>query len=287
MRIWGRTDEWELGAEGSLQWIRAGGLDDAAWEKLASEYELHPLAVEDVRNPRQRPKLEKIGEERIFITRMPDNSQVGVFMGDDFVVTAANRLLPELDAVEKRLSKIPSGNRLFHSVIDALIDAWFPFVDQLEDQVEALEDRVLLQATQDDQATLHGLKRASLQARKQLVPLRDATAALGKLNWPSDDAPYFADLMDHTTRLVERIDHVRELCKMAQDSWNATLANGQNAVMKRLTVVAGLLLVPSLLAGLGGMNFDGFPAWDYWTVTMGILALACFGFATAFWKKWL
>lgn len=287
MRIWGRTDKWTLGHEGDLTWIRAGGLGDDAWATFAAEYQLHPLAVEDVRNPRQRPKLEVIGDETIFIMRLPNNTQVGVFKGDDFVVSAAQALLPELDAIEAKIDQITSVDGLFHEVLDKLFDAWFPYLNDLEERVEEVEDRCLLQATKEDLMEIHDIKKDSLQARKQLIPMRDAAVALARLNWSETAAPYFADLADHAVRLVERNEHVREMAKMAQDSWNATLANGQNAVMKRLTVVAGLLLVPSLLAGLGGMNFPGFPEWDYWTVTASILGLAGFGFAFATMKRWI
>ncbi|MGB1697615.1 MAG: magnesium transporter CorA family protein [Thermoplasmatota archaeon] len=287
MRIWGLKDEWTLGHEGDITWIRAGGLGDEAWATFAADYQLHPLAVEDVRNPRQRPKLEVIGEETIFILRLPDNTQVGVFRGENFVVSASNKLLPQLNAIEEKLTTIRSVDALFHEILDRLFDAWFPYLDEFEQRVEEVEDRCLLRASQDDLLEIHDLKKASLQARKQLLPMRDAAVALARLPWPPEAAPYFADLADHAVRLVERNEHVREVAKVAQDSWNATLANGQNAVMKRLTVVAGLLLVPSLLAGLGGMNFEGFPAWDYWTVTLSIVGFAVIGFAIAFRKRWI
>jgi magnesium transporter len=287
MRIWGLNDEWTLGHEGKLTWIRAGGLGDEAWATFAEEYKLHPLAVEDVRNVRQRPKLEVIGDETIFILRLPNNAQVGVFKGDDFVVSAADVLLPELDKIEAKLGHVKTVEGLFHEVLDKLFDAWFPYLDELEDRVELVEARCLLESKQADLFEVHDIKKAGLQARKQLVPMRDAAIALAKLSWSDEGRPYFADLADHAIRLVERNEHVREVAKVAQDSWNSTLANGQNAVMKRLTVVAGLLLIPSFLAGLGGMNFAGFPEWDYWTVTFGILALVFFGFSFAFWKKWI
>ncbi len=284
-------------------WVRAEDVDPSEWDTLGEGFELHPLALEDLRNPRQRPKVEDYPDVTFVVLRIPRYTdddvrwvQVGVFLGEGFVMTATGEAVPELDEAERRLlagdRRVASGqlDHVFYHVIDTLVDAWFPFMDAIEDRLEDLEDQVLDHADKHELGMIRDFKDLASRTRKVLSPMREATLSLERADHPNirpETRIFLRDVADHTIRLAERLEHVREMALIAQETWNATLANQQNETMKRLTVIAALLLVPGLAAGLGGMNFEGMPDWNYWIVTAGILTFIVLGFAVAIWRKWM
>lgn len=294
-------DHWvESDNEGPC-WIRAGGSTPQELDSLGDEVGLHPLSREDVANPRQRPKVEDYEDHTFVIVRVPRSTdpdkgwqQVGIWLFADKVVTASPSPVPELDKVEERLLRKPQWAHdvpmLWYRIIDALVDAWFPTMDALEEEVESTEDRAVDEPTQEVLADIRDLKRSVSRIRKLLIPLREAAISLERTdhpNVPESLRLYLRDISDHTIRLAERLEHVRDIALIAQESWNSSLANQQNQVMKRLTVIAALLLVPGLFAGLGGMNFDGIPDWNYWIVTASILGFIVVGLAVSIWRRWL
>ncbi len=286
-----------------LTWVRAAGTPVHDLEELGEAFGLHPLAIEDVTHVRQRPKVEDYPDLTFIILRVPRRGaemewqQVGLFLGSDFLVTASTERVPELDEFERRLmtrglpeGKSTSCNLLYH-VLDVLVDGWFPFMDGLEDDIEDLEEAASSLPSQQILAAVRDIKRVVSRTRKVSLPMREAMLSLERAEHPHilpETRIYIRDVSDHMVRLSERLDHVKEMALIAQETWNATLANQQNQVMKRLTVIAALLLFPGLVAGLGGMNFEqGFPQWGYWPVVGGIIAFIAIGFSLAAWRKWL
>ena len=267
----------------TLTWIRAAGLPVEALEALRQVFEIHPLAMEDVQSARQRPKVEAYGDLTFTVVRIPrwhdelEWIQVGLFMGPDYLITASNHKLPELDVVAKRLLgkglPRPAVVALFHQALDALVDAWFPYMDELESLVEELEAKASQRADHETLTDIREVKQVTSKTRKVTGPMRDAILGLERGDYPNVDADariYLRDVSDHMVRLAERLEHVKEMSMIAQESWNATLANSQNQAMKRLTVVFALFLVPTFLAGLGGMNFEGVPDWPFETVALAL-----------------
>ena len=283
-----------------LTWIRAAGIGPEDLARLCKDFGIHPLALEDVQNARQRPKVEAYPDLTFVVGRVPrweDDLtwvQVGVFLGSDFLITASANTLPELDEVEQRRLKRGASDddvaMLLHRILDAIVDAWFPYIEDLEAHVEGLEDASVVRADQDTLARIRESKQVISRTRKVSGPMRDAVLALERGEHPHVTAEaklYLRDVSDHMVRIAERLEHVKEMAMFAQEGWNATLANQQNQTMKRLTVIFALFLVPTFVAGLGGMNFPGFPDWDYWTVTTAILAFVVVGGAVSWWQRWL
>ncbi len=284
-------------------WVRAGGTPAENLDNLAEWLDLHPLAIEDVRNPRQRPKVEDYPGTTFIVVRVPRVHehdlgwvQVGIFLGEGFLLTASESPVPELDRTMKRLlagSICPDGrtDTLLYHVLDAVVDSYFPFMDRLEEGLDGVEDRAMESADRETFQEIRQYKDIIARTRKVVPPMREAMLSLERGRHPNiheDLALYLRDVSDHMVRLAERLEHIKEVTINVRDVWNATLANQQNTVMKRLTVVAGLLLFPGLVAGLGGMNFEaGFPQWGYWQVTGGILSFIVVGFGVSWWKKWL
>ncbi|MES2155764.1 MAG: magnesium transporter CorA family protein [bacterium] len=271
-------------------WIRLEGLQHDKLDTLGAVFNLHPLAIEDVRSHRQRPKVEDYRDLTFVVARAPrwdqENDElswltIGLFLGPDFLITACTDPVAELDLVEKRLlglratSKTSTIDRVLYEVLDAIVDAYFPIMDQLEDRIETLEDEILDSPELSELRKVQVFKHTVSQTRKTVFPMREAMASLEKGEHPnvSDETRIFLrDVADHMTRLSERLDHVRELAILTQETYNATLANQTNRIVKLLTGVTIVLTVPMLVGTFMGMNVP-IPQWDpihvgtFWTVT--------------------
>jgi magnesium transporter len=303
---WSRTDELEPEAARELAWgpthvwIRLEGLDQAKLENLGATFNLHPLAIEDVRNHRQRPKVEDYPDLTFVVVRLPrladDGMQwltIGLFLGPDFLITASTEAAAELDAVERRLmaskpnAKTSSIDHVFYQVVDAVVDAYFPILDDLEDRIEALEEGVLEGAEREELERIQEVKRLVGRTRKTVMPMREAMVALERGDHPhvgQDTRLYLRDVADHMTRLAERLEHVRDMAILAQETYNATLANQTNIVVKRLAGITLVLTIPMLLGTLWGVNLPGIPPWHFW----GFAALCLLSMVPAYWvaRKW-
>lgn len=284
-------------------WIRLEGIQASALEALGAVFNLHPLALEDVRSHRQRPKVEDYDDLTFVVVRAPrwdrENDEmswltVGIFLGPDFLITACTDPVAELDAVEKRLlsakstSKSARIDHVFYQVLDNIVDAYFPIMDDLEDRIEELEEGVFAGPEPEELEKIQGIKHIVSKTRKTIYPMREAMVALEKGEFPhvrEETQIYIRDVADHTTRLAERLDHVKELAILAQETWNATLANHTNQTVRRLTVVTVALLVPNLIAQIFGMNLGPLPDWPFVWVSWSIIAMTLAIVVYAFWRK--
>jgi len=278
-------------------WIRLEGLAEAKLETLGAVFDLHPLAIEDVRNHRQRPKVEDYPNLTFVVARTPRWDKeadelswltVGIFLGPDFLITVCTDPVAELDAVEKRLltakasPKTSTIDHAFYQVLDTMVDAYFPIMDGLEERIEALEDDVLVDSDPDPQhlTRLQALKHIVSQVRKTIVPMKEAMLALEKgdhANISDNTRLYLRDVSDHTTRLAERLEHVRELAVLTQESYNASVQNYnsrlQNRINRIVKFLAGITLVqsiPMIFSSVFGMNLPGIPRWPFAPVALAI-----------------
>lgn len=280
----------------TLVWIRLEGLAEGQLEHLGSVFNLHPLAIEDVRSRRQRPKVEDYPDLTFVVARSPRWEPhtgelswltVGIFLGPDFLITACTEPVTELEAVEKRLlapstakpvSKQASIDHVFYQVLDSIVDAYFPIMDDFEDRIEDLEEGVVDGADKDELRRIREFKHLVSRTRKTIYPMREAMVGLERGDHPNivkATRLYLRDVADHTTRLAERLEHVNELAVLCQETWNATLANQTNQTLKFLTGITLVLTVPMLVWTLFGINnANGFPQWlTFWDVAIGALVL--------------
>lgn len=294
----------ELAFGPELVWLRATGSTPEEFRHLGELFDLHPLALEDVQNATQRPKVEDYPGITFVVVRVPVRStegiqwlQVGLFLGKDFVLTASTGRNPILDEAERRLealrkdTDVRTSDRVLHFLLDHLVDAYFPFLHSLQDDLEELEEAVLEEATKDHLERIRDLKHTISLTRRLGLPMREAMQSLERTEHPNvapETRTYLRDVADHMIRISEQVEHVKEVALITQETWNSTLANQQNETMKRLTVIAAVLLFPTLLAGIGGMNFeDGFPAYNFWDVTWVIVGFIVLTLAVAWWRDWL
>jgi magnesium transporter len=295
-------------------WVDVDGLADVATvRRLGEIFGLHALALEDVLNVYQRPKLEQYGEHYFIVARMPagadplETEQLSLFLGPNFVLDFQDSLPGDcLDPVRQRIRGSVGQLRqvgtdyLMYAILDAVVDASFPLLERFGERLDALEDAVLERPDQATVAQIHRIKRDLLLLRRATWPLRDTLHALVRDENPlvSDETRlYLRDCYDHTLRIIELIETYRELCADLVDLYLSSVNNRMNEVMKVLTVFATIFIPLTFIVGVYGMNFDhdsspwnmpelswywGYPA--VWVLMAAIAGLLLY----FFWRKgWL
>ncbi|HVF07174.1 MAG TPA: magnesium/cobalt transporter CorA [Actinomycetota bacterium] len=277
--------------DAAFDWIDIVDPQPGDLESLQGRIGLHPTTVEDMLHRRQRTKVE-VFEAYVFIVLRPvtvptkqpnqphtplaiDEHEVHLVAGEGFLVTLRWSPGYSLDGAtarwERRQDLHDEGFALY-AVLDEVVDDYLSAVEALEDEVDELEDAVFerdgsVRGDADVQERLFRLRRDTVMLRRAAMPLRHGIDMLQEepfLTTPAL-APYYRDVMDHLIRVVELADNVRELLTSLLEVRVAQGANRLNEVMKKLSAWAAIVLVPTLIAGVYGMNFRHMPELD-WTL---------------------
>ncbi|WP_322894177.1 MULTISPECIES: magnesium/cobalt transporter CorA [unclassified Yoonia] len=264
-----------------VRWINIDGLGDIpTLQQIGKTFGLHPLALEDIVNLHQRPKVDAYEGHLFIVLRMPiasaarlETEQVTMVLGRDHVVSFQERPGDSFDPVRHRLRahggqiRQRGADYLAYALIDAAIDAFFPILETYGEQVEDLEDDVITQPGQKQMARIHDLKRNLLTARRALWPMRDMVNALLREESTLINAQtliYLRDCQDHIAQLIEMIETYREICSGLIDIHLSSVSNKMNEVMKVLTIIATIFIPLTFIVGVYGMNFD--PAAGPWSM---------------------
>jgi magnesium transporter len=288
-------------AEGTLVLVCASSPNEDEIEILRREFGLHPLAVEDVQKRRQRPKLDAyagqhmiVGYEVVDAESGP--SEIHLFVGPDWLLIVTWDPTPLLDTVRQRFADgrgLGGGgvSELLYAMLDAVVDSYFPELERLSDRISILEDRVLEgDADRDSLREVLAVKRRLLDLRRILGPTRDVANQLLRRDLDIIDpatVPYYQDLYDHLVRVIDQLDVYRDLLAAVLDTRLTVASNNLNAVMKRLTAFTVILMVPTLIAGIYGMNFDRMPelSWPLgYPLALAAMALSV-GVAITFFRR--
>jgi len=293
-------------AEG-VTWVNVDGLGNVDLiREIGTLFGLHPLPLEDVLSLRQRPKVDDYENHIYHVLRMlhydgaVETEQVSIFLGGDFVVTFQERpcdcLEPIRDRVRRGKGQIrrQGADYLMYAIIDAVIDGYFPFLEQIGEVVEELEDEVVEKPTRQTLGRVHEIKRDLLNVRRAIWPLREAINALirEESSLVGDTARvYLRDCYDHAVQVLDMIETYRELAGGLMDVYLSSVSNKMNEVMKVLTVIATIFIPLTFLAGIYGMNFEKMPEvkwpWAYPAV-WGIMILSAVVMLVLFRRKgWL
>src|SRR5688572_8764846 len=284
-----------LNAGNQLIWLDLADPSEDELNLIAQEFNLHPLAMEDAAKGNQRPKiddyehfyfmvvfaLEQIEEPGRDGRPVPTGrfriQEVDLFIGERFLITAHRAPLPFLDDMRERWRKnsqaINEGiGVLVYTMLDGIVDEYFPVLDSIIERVEELEEvlftGVVHQGRMYDMRSLFQIKRDLLNLRRVIAPERDALLVLARQEIHLFDrkiAVYFQDVYDHVVRVTDSIDIYQDLLTNALESYLSLVNNNLNQVMKTLTSLTVMLVVPTLIAGIYGMNFDNMPElrWDF------------------------
>lgn len=263
-----------------LLWVDVRGLGDAAIiERLGSLFDLHPLALEDVLNTHQRPKAENYGTNTFVITRLPhwgnealELEQISLFLSNGLVVSVQEHAIDCFDPVRARIRK-NAGNRgrllradyLAYALLDAVVDSYFPLLEQYAERIEDVEQTALTHPDQTGVLEIQRLKRELLQTRRAIWPQREVFRILreGDERIAGDTGLFLRDCEDHVLQIMDLLEVYRERLSTAMDLHVSTLTHRMNEVMKVLTVIATLFMPMTVITGIYGMNFDpGASPWN-------------------------
>lgn len=264
----------------SVVWVDIVGGEGETLRRLAAELNLHPLALEDLSHPHQRPKVDHYTDHLLVVlfnarsgerTRM-GLEEVGLFAGPRFLVSVHTLPMPQIDALRERVRADPSlldgapVPFLVYRIAEALVAGFFPLVDRLDDELGAIEDRLFQCFDPSIVQRVFALRRSLIELRRVLAPQRDVFATMARhetLGGGNVASAYFTDLVDLVLRLAETVDTLRERLSAALESYLTLQSNDLNVTMKRLTALTLMVAVPTLIAGIYGMNFRLMPELDW------------------------
>jgi magnesium transporter len=279
--------------EGVL-WINLNGVGDAEIvRELGNLFALHPLALEDVVNVHQRPKVDDYGDHLFIVVHMlhfetaVTSEQVSMFLTPNAVITFQEHPGDCLDPLRERLRKGAGlirrhgADYLMYAVIDAVIDNYFPFLERVSQTVEGLEDQVVAQPSRRTLGRVHEVKRNLLEVRRSVWPLREAINGLLREESPlirKATRLYLRDCYDHAVQVLDIVETYRELAGGLMDIYLSSVSNKMNEVMKVLTIIATIFIPLTFIAGIYGMNFERMPElrqpWGYPAVWAAIIVIA-------------
>jgi magnesium transporter len=259
---------------GKSLWLDVEGHDVDVISELGRRLSIHPLALEDVINVGQRPKVEEFENslfgvvDHFFIDQETGDlvkDQISLVLQPDLLLSVRERRSELFEPVRARLRggrpRIRGGgpSYLAYALLDTAVDHLFPVLEGIGDRLEEIESSLLDTPTANDLGALHLLKRDLLLLRRSLWPLRDMLNGMqrGDSDLISDEARlYLRDVADHATMAVDIVETLREMVSSLMDLYLSSVSNRMNEVMKVLTIIATIFIPLSFIAGLYGMNFD-------------------------------
>lgn len=289
-----RTIRQAAGQPGDFVWVGMVEPDAKELGEIADVFGLHRLAVEDVLNAHQRPKLERYGDSVFLILKTlwyvdahdaVETGEINLFVGEDFVVSVRHGegtgLKEARKELERRAGVLAHGpSAVVYAVCDRVVDDYESVIDDLMTDVDEVEASVFSQMRTNDSDRIYRLKRELAEVRRAVLPLREPigrfTAGMVRGIDP-EAAPYFRDVGDHLARVADNVDNLDGLLSTAFDAHMARLSLQQNDDMRKISAGAGLVLVPTLIAGIYGMNFDNMPELHWalgYPMAVGLMVLS-------------
>lgn len=292
-------------------WVDIDVRNPEAVELLNSVFKFHPLAIEDSLNPQSRVKIEEYSGFLILIVRTIafvehtedpydiETVNLTSFLGRNYLVTTHGGHTMPLDRVRTTLEKKPElvtagPSRLLHAVVDEAVNAYFPILDQLDEFMDGLEEKVFASFDQNALREIFSVKRLVLSLRRHLAPERDVFSVL--TNRPStlltpDTQVYFRDIYDHVLRINDSLETYRELLSNTLDSYLTQVSNRLGTITKALSVGATVSIPFVVVSGMWGMNFDELPlqhtSHGFWTMLVLQLGLGALLLVFLRWRKLL
>ena len=280
-----------LARPGCFVWVALRDATDEELSQMQEEFDLHPLALEDARHGHQRPKIEEYGDMLFVVLHTVEvmgdelkTGEVDIFVGRNFVLSVRQRSEQGFLGVRARAEREPELLRngsgyVLYALMDAVVDRYFPVLDTVETELEHLEEQLFTGT--DPRRSIEAL----YYVKQKLTALKHATAPLteitGKLfggRVPTVCAglgEYFRDIYDHVIRVNLTIDTARDTVATAIQVNLAMITIGESEVTKRLAAYAALVAVPTMIAGIYGMNFEHMPElkWTFgYPLTIALMA---------------
>jgi len=267
---------------------------------INEEFGLHPLAIEDALREHDRPKIDSYGDSWFVIVhaaaRQADTlriSELAIFIGARFVVTVREAQAYPLDDVERRWENLPPGLRrdsgaMLYTLLDTVVDGYTAVAEAFEKRVETLEAALLGDPDRTNEVLLqiYAMRKELSRFRRAVAPVHEILVPLmrGDLQlFGADELPYYRDVYDHVTLVMDQLDSARELVNNARDTHISMVSHRQNEVTKQLTIVATIFMPLTFITGFFGQNFGwlvshiesskSFIGWGIGCEIVGVVAL--------------
>jgi magnesium transporter len=278
---------------GCFVWVALKDATEAELRQMQQEFDLHELAVEDALKGHQRPKIEEYADVLFVIMQIPEFrdggihvGEVAVFAGSNFVLSARRHSAQDFMGVRSRCEREPENLRrgsgfVLYALMDAVVDRYFPVIDALEDELEAIEAQIFDRgAARRNIERLYALKRHASVLRHAVAPLLEVAGKLHGGRVPSvciNSQEYFRDVHDHLARINSAIDGIRDTIGTAIQVNLSMVTIEESETTKRLAAWAAIFAVSTAMAGIWGMNFEQMPElkwqWGY-PMALGLIAAA-------------
>jgi magnesium transporter len=288
-------------------WVALNEPTPEELQAMQEEFGLHDLALEDAQHGHQRPKIDEYEGSLFVVLQMIERSgeeinvgEVGIFVGANYVLSVRSRAERGFTDVRARCEREPELLRhgsgyVLYALMDAVVDRYFPILDDLETEIENIEDRMFAnQNARDNIEALYDLKRKLLTLKHATEPLLEATSKLFGGRVPRLAVglqDYFRDVYDHVLRVHQSVESLRDMITTAISVAISLITIQENEVTKRLAGYGALVAVPTLVAGIYGMHFQHMPElsspWGYPFTVAAMIAIDLF----LFWRfrkaKWI
>lgn len=265
---------------GGFVWVAVRDPEPAELSQLQEEFALHELAVEDARHGHQRPKVEEYGSSLFVVLHLVEPrgdeltiAEVAIFVGPQYIVSVRSNAEVGFADVRRRCEHEPDLLRhgpayVLYALMDAVVDRYFPLIDTLTREIEDIEERIFAsQTTRGTIEALYSFKQRLMVLDHAISPLIEVTSKLHGGRVPPLCAglnDYFRDVYDHLIRLDQATDNLRDMVSTALSVNLSLITLQESEVTKRLAAYAALVAVPTMLAGIYGMNFRHMPELEWW-----------------------
>jgi magnesium transporter len=264
-----------------VNWINVDGLHDLELlRELGRQFHIHPLALEDVLNTTQRPKVEQYADHFFIVSEMiyeEENGrialeQLSIFLGTSYVLTIQEE--SEHDVFEQVRSRLRTGrgyarkmksDYLAYALLDATVDQFYPIIETLGESVDTIEEELLDKPSRQALRKLYEAKRLMLQLRRTAWPqreifntlIRDDSGLIAK-----ETQIFLRDCYDHTAQIIDILESYRDLTAGLMDVYLSSLGFRTNEIIRVLTVISSIFIPLTFFVGIYGMNFNTEYPWN-------------------------
>jgi magnesium transporter len=281
-----------VGEQNGFRWYHVDSPAGPALDELARIYSLHELAIEDCRTPGTRAKIDEYGETLFVVANVvqfdPTQdecsfSEMDFFLREDLLISVCegpNSFIDVVRAVFPSEPKLANSGRLFHRLLDAMVDRYLPVLDSIEERIEHLEEKAIEHTSTKLLADIFSLKRSLIEFRRVTISMRDMLSQILRRNepWLQSQGLYFRDVYDHLMRALEFTETYRDILTGVLEVHLTAAANRTNDIVKVMTIFATVTLPILLITGYYGMNFENLPLlhspYGVYLATGGMVGLA-------------
>jgi len=292
-----------------IKWINVNGIHNTELiQQIGDKFNIHPLTLEDIANPDQRPKFEEYENYMASIMKMlshnteTQSEQLSILLFDNNMVIsfqeahggdAFDIIRTRIRTGKGRIRKM-GADYLAYCLIDAVVDLYFVILEKIGDRIEILEEELIEEPSKKTMKSLHNMKREMIFLRKAVWPMRELINSFERTESKlvkKTTRLFLRDLYDHTIRVIDTVETYRDLLSGMMDVYLSSVSNRMNEVMKVLTIITTIFIPLSFIAGIYGMNFDNMPElhWHYGYHTL-LLVMLLIALGMIFYfkrKKWL